>query len=98
MGRETDLDWGEQGPVAQEVPEEEISSENKASLLQMRLKPKTKETLENLAKLTGVSNKTQVVTSAIFLAEEIVRNLKNGGKVYVKSRNGKTELLKFVGV
>lgn len=78
--------------------EEEKAPSEKSQVVQMRLQPKTLNRLQNLADITQTSNKTQLVSSAIELTEEIVKNLKLGSKIYIETADGKKETLKIIGI
>lgn len=73
-------------------------NEEKSQLVQMRLKPKTLSLIENLSKLTNISNRTLIVSSAIQLTEEIVNSVQDGGKVYIEDKNGTRSLIKIIGL
>ncbi len=75
-----------------------LSKEEKSQLVQMRMQPKTLELIQSLSTLTGTTNRTQLISSSIQLTEEIVKNLQDGAKVYIESKDGKKELLKIVGI
>lgn len=71
---------------------------DKSQLVQMRLQPKTIERIQNLSEMTGTGNRTQIVSAAIQLTEEILKSLSEGGKIYIEKNNGEKEVLKFVGL
>ena len=73
-------------------------AEEKSTLVQMRLQPKTIARIKRLSELTGTENRTQLISSSIELTEEIVKSLSKGGKVYIEMPDGKKEVLKFVGI
>lgn len=73
-------------------------SNDKSKLVQMRLQPKTLESINDLSKLTRTDNRTQIVSSAIQLTAELLSNLKQGAKIYIEKPNGQKELLKFIGL
>jgi ribonucleotide monophosphatase NagD (HAD superfamily) len=66
--------------------------------IQMRLRPKTVERINNLSVLTGTSNKTQLIANSIELAEELIKNTKEGAKIYIVKKDGTKELLKILGI
>ena len=73
--------------------------ETKSQLVQMRLQPKTMERLENLAEMTQISNKTQIISSSIQLAEEILNIVrKEKAKIYIETPDGKKEAIRIVGL
>ena len=67
-------------------------------LIQMRLRPKTIETISRLQQVTGVSNRTQLVSASVEIANEVMSSLKEGAKVYIERPDGRKELLKVVGI
>ena len=67
-------------------------------LVQMRMRPKTLEQVENLQHLTGIDNRTQVVASAIQLADWLVTTVSNGGKLSVEWPDGEKETVRLVGL
>ena len=70
-----------------------------AKLVQMRFQPKTLNKLDSLIKLTEMENKTQLVSSSIALAEDIVRSIKQDhAKVYIEMPNGEKELIRLIGM
>lgn len=73
-------------------------SEDKTQVVQMRFQPKTMERIQSLVELTGTTNKTQLISTSIELTEEILKSVKQGGNVYIQSKDGKKELLKIVGL
>jgi flagellar biosynthesis/type III secretory pathway protein FliH len=72
--------------------------EEKSQLVQMRLQPKTLQRLQSLVDLTKTDNRTQLVSTSIQLAEEIIRSLKAGSKVYIENKNGEKESLRVIGI
>ena len=73
-------------------------NEEKSQLVQMRLQPKTLESLESLSGMTRTTNKTQLVSFSIQLAEEIIKNLEDKSKIYIEHKNGEKEVLKIIGI
>ena len=47
--------------------------------------------------MTGISNRTQLVSSSIQLTEELIKNVSEGAKIYIE-KDGKKELLKIIGI
>lgn len=84
---------------AQVIPQDVNSpNEEKSKLVQMRMQPKTLESINNLTLLTGTTSRTQLVSSSIQLTEEIVKTIQEGGKVYIEGKDGQKQLLKIVGL
>jgi hypothetical protein len=71
---------------------------NETQLVQMRLLPKTMDRLSNLQKLTKTDNRTQIISTAIQLAELVIDSIEKGGNVYIQSPDGKIELVRIVGI
>jgi len=63
----------------------------------MRLRKKTLDRLEELHELTGIDNRTQIVTSSIQLAHWISNVQHAGGKLVVEYSNGDREALRILG-
>lgn len=70
----------------------------KSQLVQMRIQPKTLQSIDNLTNLTGTTNRTQLISSAIQLTELIVKSIQAGGQVYLEGKDGKKEYIKFIGL
>ncbi|GAC1417353.1 MAG: hypothetical protein NVS1B13_14280 [Flavisolibacter sp.] len=68
------------------------------TLVQMRLQPKTMERIEHLSEITGTTNRTQLVATSIELAEELMKNEKEGGKIFIEKPDGTRERIKIVGL
>jgi hypothetical protein len=75
-----------------------VGNNDRSRLVQMRLQPKTLESIEDLRMLTRTENRTQIVSSAIQLTAELLSSLKQGAKIYIEKPNGKKELIKFIGL
>lgn len=71
---------------------------NESQLVQMRLQPKTMNSIQNLSAMTKTSNRTQLVSSSIQFTEDIVSSIKKGAKVYVENPDGTKELIKVIGM
>lgn len=86
--------------MATQLDNDIILKEHKTEpvLVQMRLQPKTMQRLEHLVSLTGTTNRTQLISSSIHLAEEVVKNIEAGSKIYVETPDGKREVFKFIGL
>jgi len=69
-----------------------------SKLVQMRLQPKTMESISNLSRMTHTSNKTQLISSSIQLTEELVSSIKGGSKVYIENKDGSRESIKIIGL
>jgi flagellar biosynthesis/type III secretory pathway protein FliH len=78
--------------------EKTIEQGEKSQLVQMRLQPKTLQRLQSLVDLTKTDNRAQLVSTSILLAEEIVKSIKAGSKIYIESKDGERALLKIVGI
>jgi predicted DNA-binding protein len=71
---------------------------DKTTLIQMRLQPKTMERINNLTEITGTTNRTLLIANSIELTEELLKNAKEGAKIYIERKDGTKELLKIVGM
>ncbi len=66
--------------------------------VQMRLRQQTLDRIENLSRITGTANRTQIVSGSIQLAEILVKNQSEGGKLYLEKPDGTKELVKIIGL
>jgi hypothetical protein len=73
-------------------------SSSETTLVQMRLQPKTMDRIDNLSKITGTTNRTQLVASSIELTEELVVSSRQGSKIYIERPDGTRELIKIIGL
>lgn len=73
-------------------------SNTETSLVQMRLLPKTMDRINNLSKITGTTNRTQLVASSIEIAEEMISNVKDGNKIFIEKPDGTRERIKIIGL
>jgi hypothetical protein len=71
---------------------------DKSKLVQMRLQPKTLDRIDRLSEMTNTENRTQLVSTSIELTEELIRNIKQGSKIYIEKKDGTKELLKIIGI
>ena len=68
------------------------------TLVQMKLGEKDLQRIEHIKNLTGETNRTRIVTTAIELADMVISNLKNKGKVVIEHPDGSKETVKLVGL
>ena len=68
------------------------------TLVQMKLGEKDLERIDNIKNLTGETNRTRIVTTAIELADMVISNLKKKGKVVIEHPDGSKETIKLVGL
>ena len=73
-----------------------MSSSENAKLVQMRLQPKTLERLTRLSELTHTTNKTQIISTALQLAEVILKSQATGGKIIIEKQDGTREALQVI--
>ncbi|MCY7349823.1 MAG: hypothetical protein LH606_04040 [Cytophagaceae bacterium] len=66
--------------------------------VQMRLRQQTLDRIENLSRLTGTDNRTQIVSGSIQIAELLLKNQSEGGKLYMEKPDGTRELIKIIGL
>ncbi len=85
-------------PTSLKTPTKDLPEKGSPKLVQMRMRPKTLEQVEHLQHLTGIDNRTQVVASAIQLAEWLVTTISKGGKLSVEWPDGEKETVTLVGL
>ena len=73
-----------------------MSEESK--LVQMRLQPKTIDSINHLSEISGAENKALIISTAVTLAEKLVTYMKRGSKVLIENPDGTTELLTIWGM
>jgi hypothetical protein len=73
-------------------------NEEDSKLVQMRLQPKTLDRVQHLTSLMGTQNRTQIVSASLQIAESLLKDVKDGSKIYVERPDGTRELLMFVGI
>lgn len=71
------------------------AEESKKFLVQMKLSSKTISRVERIKKLTGISNRTQLVAQAIALYEIFLEAVDKQGSFIIEYPNGKKERLIF---
>lgn len=81
-----------------ETPTKDPPKTGSPKLIQMRMRPKTLEQVEHLQHLTGIDNRTQIVASAIQIADWLATTISNGGKLSVEWPNGEKETVRLVGL
>ena len=74
------------------------STSEKKKLVQMRLNSSTLDRIENMSKMTGITNRTHLVTSSIQIAELIMEEANNGAVISLKRPDGTTRELTIVGI
>ena len=80
----------------QDTEMEAVSQETK--LIQMRLRSRTLDSLRNIQNLTGISNRTQIIATAIQLTDIITQALSEDGKLCVEHKDGTKEYITLVGL
>lgn len=70
----------------------------KSILIQMRLRPKSMQRINDLIDLTGIKNRTQLIANSIELTEELVKNAKEGAMIYIERKDGTRKILQIVGL
>lgn len=73
-------------------------SEGKKKLVQVRLGKRANSNLKALEDLTGVTNKTQLVSTALDLSREILETIAKGGNVICENPDGTRDRLKPIGL
>lgn len=76
----------------------ETRQERDSQLVQMRLSPKTMDHVKHLKKLTGISNRTQLVASAIQLTDILRSKTEAGGRLCVENPDGTKDYITVVGL
>ena len=74
------------------------SATGSSKLVQMRMRPQTLEQVENLHHLTGIENRTQLIASAIQLANWLITTVRKGGKISIEWPSGEKETVTLVGL
>lgn len=73
--------------------------EDTSQLIQMRVRKRTLDNIHELSSLTGVANRTQLVSASVDIAKEVLKSIKQeGAKVYIEHPDGRKEVLKLVGI
>lgn len=62
--------------------------ENDYKLVQMNLKPRTFEKLEELKQRLHASNRTETVKRSLEIADVVSKTIKHGGKVILEESDG----------
>lgn len=70
----------------------------KSKLVQVRLSGKSLQQIENMQAVTGVRNRTQLITAAIALADIILTETDEGGRLRIEKPDGTVEYLRMVGI
>ena len=60
--------------------------------VQMNLRTKTLERVENLKKRMHTDNRTQIVTNSIAITDELLKMLEEGGELYIEKGDQKINL------
>lgn len=64
----------------------------------MKLQPKTLNSINNLAKLTNITNRATLIANSLELTAEIIKNQIKGGKCIIELKNGKKESINIIGL
>ena len=72
--------------------------EKETKLVQMRLKPKTLRSVENLSEILDIDNKAYITAQSISLTSMIVDEIKAGNNVYIENKKGEKTYLKFSNI
>lgn len=72
--------------------------EKESKLVSMNLSSSTVQHIENIKELTQESNRTRIIATSVKLADEILKNVKKGAKVYIEKEDGTKELINFIGI
>ena len=80
------------------TPESDTRKPPKKKLVQMRFSSATMTRIEHLQTLTGVSNRTQLIASAIQVTWLIMKEAAKGGRLLIESKDGSIKELTIVGL
>jgi DNA-binding response OmpR family regulator len=75
-----------------------MDSNDKTTLVQMRLQPDTLERIDKLSKITNMDNRAELISSAVRITDDMINLLKAGAKLYIEKPDGTKELLKITGI
>lgn len=75
-----------------------MADETKSTVVQMRFQPNTMKRMEHIAEMTNNSNKAQLVSSSIAIAEIIFSSIQDGSSIYIDKKDGTREKLTLVGL
>lgn len=64
----------------------------------MKLSESTIERVNNIKKMTDVSNRTRIMATGVKLLEHLLLEIEHGGKVYIKKKDGSEEIIHFLGL
>lgn len=64
----------------------------------MRFQPHTMKRMEHIAKMTKNSNKAQLVSSSVAIAEIIISNIQEGACILIEKKDGTREKLTLVSL
>ena len=66
--------------------------------VQMRFTPKTIRNVAHLKRLTGIRNRTQIVSAAIQLTDAIISEINKDGKLCIERSDGSVDYITIVGL
>lgn len=75
-----------------------MDTNDKSTLIQMRLQPDTLDLIEKLSKITNMDNRAQLISSAIRFTDDMINIVKDGSKLMVEKPDGTKEQLKITGI
>ena len=70
--------------------------EEKGKLVQMRLSEETLNRIDRLTVLTGIYNKAVLISCMLNLAEEFVKEVRNGNEILIKDKKDNLQKVTFL--
>lgn len=74
-----------------------MSDTSKNLAIQMSFQPSTIKRLDHIAQMLNNSNKAQLISSSLSIAEIIISNIQEGSKIFINKKNGIRERLTLNG-
>ena len=95
-GNETNNAEGDliEGEVQKAPPDKKLFRK----LVQMKFSQHTLDRIENMRNITGITNRTHLVASAIQIASLIMTEVFRGGKITIERKDGTKSELTVVGL
>jgi hypothetical protein len=82
-----------------DVPKEGVVlDEDQTIPVSMRLRPHTMSRINDLTKLTGITNRTDLISRALILYEPFAKYNKEGKKIMLEDKDGSKETLRIMGI
>lgn len=82
-----------------DVPKEGVVLEEDQTIpISMRLRPRTVSRINDLTKLTGITNRTDLISKSLILYEAFAKYNKEGKKIMLEDKDGSKEILRIIGI